>query len=185
MCIRDRNKNELEKVLTAREHDINKLESVVAAEKVKVENLNKENYQLREELKDAKIKKVKPAPAYSVPTGIEELAVPNHEQHFFALRPDGDNGFLIQNLSKDIEDQLYYLIVEQGNGTAEFWLTEDNDLQKSAARSSNTILNDACEYENLPRETKTGIHTTANGKLKKSANSKEWEIVSKAKIKFV
>jgi len=177
-------------VLNAREKKINELKELLDEEKEKVKKLNQEINRLTKELEVEKNKSKRETRETTTTTNQSSqsnggIPITNKEHNFFALRPDGDNGFLIQNLSKNIEDQLYYVIAEQSNGTAEFWLTEDNDLQKSAARSSNTILNDACEYENLPRETKTGIHTTANGKLKKSANLKEWEIVSKAKIKFV
>lgn len=113
------------------------------------------------------------------------LAVNNNLKNIikYALRPDGSNGFAIQNLSDNIEDQLFYVIESSSDDKAEYYLTNDSQLQISAAKSANSILKDACEYENLPRDTKTGIETTRNGQLKKQGQ--EWMIVEKAKIRFI
>ena len=102
---------------------------------------------------------------------------------FYALRPDGSNGFMERSLSTKKEDQLYYIIETSGKSTAEYYITEVNDLQLSAAKSANAILKEACEYTNLPRDTKTGIETLEKGKLKLERD--EWIIIQKAKIRFV
>ncbi|MEM9821768.1 MAG: hypothetical protein AAF985_11880 [Bacteroidota bacterium] len=155
----------------------------------RIQQLNATINLLRKELATEKSKVKIPEPAYSgmaAAAAVEDITSGfNSSVSYYALRPDGDNGFLIQNLSKNVEDQLYYVITDRGDGTAEFELTEDAALQRSAAKSANTILNHACEYENLPRDTKTGIATIVKGQLKKSDNEKEWEIIKKAKIKFV
>jgi len=101
----------------------------------------------------------------------------------YAVWPDGDKGFEEGNLSTDSEDNYYYIINRISETEAEYELTSDPEMQLSAAKSADSILSQACEYLNLPRETKSGVETVSNGTLNKEGH--EWVIKTRAKIRFI
>ncbi len=101
----------------------------------------------------------------------------------YALRPDGDRGFLTSSISTDADNNLYYELKLKEDGTGTYRLVEDQSLQLSAAKSANVILEPACEYENMPFEINDSIVTIRQGTLKNDGH--QWTILDKAKIKFV
>ncbi|MEM9821772.1 MAG: hypothetical protein AAF985_11900, partial [Bacteroidota bacterium] len=105
-----------------------------------------------------------------------------NNQVWYALRPDGNRGFLIKELSTNIEDRYYYKIEQTGQDTANFTLVEDEGLQQNAILSDSFILRGACVYENEPEGSKS-IVVSRKGSLRRIAE--EWVIVQKASIKFI
>lgn len=117
----------------------------------------------------------------ALPKAKPELELPSSNGTWYALRPDGKNGFLMSKLTANPEERYYYVIEQDSNDTAQFSVVEDPSLQQFAISSDSIILREACEYENLPQGSKS-ISVISRGKLKRHAD--EWSIVQKAKIRF-
>jgi len=107
--------------------------------------------------------------------------LPSSNGTWYALMPDGKNGFLISKLTSNPKERYYYVIEQDSSDTAQFSVVEDEGLQQFAISSDSIILRKACEYENQAQGSKS-ISIISRGKLKRTAE--EWTIVQKAKIRF-
>ena len=153
---------------------ITALEEKIRALEEKIDSSNKQNKPIAV-VND--IPDVEPVPTDHISPPVP-IRIPSYAQ-----RPDGENGFLISNISKETISNFYYELDLGDDETGTFNLVENKDLQLSAAKSADVILQTACDYENMPFEIQTGIITLAKGELKKEDN--EWRIIKKTRIKFV
>lgn len=118
------------------------------------------------------------------PKSVEDKAVMESKEKFkpmYSIYPDGENGFTFAKLYENPEDR-FYKIEQISENEATYELTEDTDLQITAARSANSILRSGFVFENQPSETKSKVTTTQKGKLRKESN--QWTIVDQGRIKF-
>lgn len=117
-----------------------------------------------------------PAPAVSTATPVYIQT-----QTTYALNPTG-NVFQKSALHTKPEGDYYYILNTQGNAGT-FEVTDKSDMQQMAAQSANAILKNVCDFDNLPRDMKSGIQTLQLGKI--VADGENWKVTLKAKIKFV
>ena len=129
---------------------------------------------------ELKVEKI-PATPLPLPIVKSELELPSSNGTWYALMPDGKNGFLINKLTSNPKERYYYIIEQDSKDTAQFSVVEDEGLQQFAISSDSIILRKACEYENQAQGSKS-ISIISRGKLKRDAE--EWTIVQKAKIRF-
>lgn len=183
----DAKKNEISSEKSAKKNDsqdkdnkdeeIRKLDNTVDKLKKEINDKNEEIRQLKEALEVAK--------SATVPAAVRPKPVPTYVANpittIYSLNPAGKI-FTAANLSQNAQEDHYYILEVSGNkGT--FKITENPEMQLSAAQSANSILRNVCDYENQPRDTKTGIKTIANGEIVPDGNN--WKVVKNVKIQFV
>lgn len=100
----------------------------------------------------------------------------------YVIRPYG-NGFKDDDFFSDNEEKHYYIIRKTSASTATFEITANPDFQVGAAKSHVSILQEACEYNNMPFNVENGIKTLQKGELK--IRDGFWEIEKKAIIQFI
>lgn len=139
-----------------------------------IENLQKEKKEWQEKAVESEQRK-----------SLTEIKPPNRSvmTTFYSTHPDTETGFSLAKLSQNPDDGYYFKILQLSEKDAEYELFPDPEIQIAAALSANSILKDACEYENLPRDIQSGILTVQKGQLKRTDT--EWSIVKKARIRFI
>jgi hypothetical protein len=94
-----------------------------------------------------------------------------------------ENGFIISQL-QDIGDRrsIYEITIPANSEQASFSVVDNKELHEYAIQNRERLLKDACDFE-ISSSQHTKIEVIKPGKLLKNGNS--WQIIEKAKIKFV
>ncbi|QHT67862.1 hypothetical protein GXP67_15045 [Rhodocytophaga rosea] len=94
-----------------------------------------------------------------------------------------ENGFVISQL-QDISDRrsIYEITILANSEQASFSVVDNKELHEYAIQNRERLLKDACDFE-ISSSQHTKIEVIKPGMLLKNGNS--WQIIEKAKIKFV
>lgn len=92
-------------------------------------------------------------------------------------------GFHHNQLSKQRHpDSIYSIeVLKRRPDEAEFWVTEDADIQKYAMENGLTFFEEACEYDQV-EENPSRVRNLERGKLRKKGHL--WQIEKKVKVSF-
>lgn len=125
-------------------------------------------------------KQAKPQPP-AVKNVVKEEAKPNTGIYYDKLPFKG--GFHQNQLSMHRNpDSIYSIQVLSHNpDEAEFWVTEDQEVQKYAMQNGLTFFEEACDY-NQVEENPSRVRNLEKGKLRK--NGHLWQIEKKVKVSF-
>ncbi len=103
---------------------------------------------------------------------------------FFAKYADKENplGFTLRNLSQQIDEEKVFVITVLSETTAEYQIVDSYEAFVKANQIM-AYFKEACSFDQSPTTASQRIETLVPGKLTKTRDS--WEIVGKAKVRFV
>lgn len=130
-----------------------------------------------------------PTPAVVTPGNVIELSVnkPPQQEKPRTVKKYADypqeNGFVMSQLN-DTSDRrsIYEITIPPDSDYASFTVVNDKAIHEYAIQNRERLLKDACDFE-VSSSRHTQINVEAPGKLQKNGNT--WQILTKAKIRFV
>lgn len=169
--------------------------------KAEIEKLRQQQKALRQEqlskTKQVEIQRKEQEPAQPQPTEKQQVSrSPEPETLQPALKEEGvadpglyydklpfKGGFHQSQLSTHRHPDSIYSIQVLANkpDEAEFWVTEDHEVQKYAMQNGLSFFEEACEYKQV-EENPSRVRNLEKGKLRK--NGHLWQIEKKVKVNF-
>jgi len=103
---------------------------------------------------------------------------------FYAKFADRENplGFTLRNLSQQIDEEKVFMITVLSETAAEYRIVDSYEAFVKANQIM-AYFKEACSFDQSPTTANQRIETMLPGKLTKTRDS--WEIVGKAKVRFV